>query len=76
MQLHSGFHLHIFGLKDSKNKFILIDLGTLLQILGAMYETISGLRISGIKFFMISKIVTVWDVFMKNVIWKTGRQSI
>ena len=72
MQLHSGFHLRIFGLKNSKDKFILID----FSFLGAMYETISGLRISGIKFFMISKTVTVWDVFMENVIWKTGGQSI
>ena len=38
---HSGFHLHIFVLKDSNDELILIVSGTLLQILGAIYETVS-----------------------------------
>ena len=40
-QLHSGFHLLIFDSKDSKDKLILIVSGTLLQILGSIYETVS-----------------------------------
>ena len=40
-QSHSGFHLRIFVLKDSNDELILIVSGTLLQILGAIYETVS-----------------------------------
>ena len=40
-QSHSGFHFCIFDLKDSKEELILIVSGTLLQILGAIYETVS-----------------------------------
>ena len=62
-QSHSGFHWRIFDLKDFKDELILIVSGTLLQVLGALYETVSVpchcFRIFGIKFFMISKIVTV-----------------
>ena len=36
-----GFHLRIFVLKDSNDELILIVSGTLLQILGAIYETVS-----------------------------------
>ena len=40
-QSHSGFHLRIFVLKDSNDELILIVSGTLLLILGAIYETVS-----------------------------------
>ena len=40
-QLHAAFHFCIFDLKDSKQELILIAFGTLLQILGATYETVS-----------------------------------
>ena len=38
---YSGFHLLFFVLKDSNEELILIVSGTLLQILGAIYETVS-----------------------------------
>ena len=41
LQSHSGFHFCIFDLKDSNDKRILIFSGTLLQVLGALYETVS-----------------------------------
>ena len=37
----SDLHFHIFDLEDFKNKFILILSGTLVQILGAIYEKVS-----------------------------------
>ena len=40
-QSHSGFRVRVFGLKDSNDEVILIVSGTLLQILGAVYETVS-----------------------------------
>ena len=40
-QLHSDFHFRIFDIKDSTDKLILIVSGTLLQILDAIYETVS-----------------------------------
>ena len=40
-QSHSGFHLRIFVSKDSNDELILIVFGTLLQILSAIYETVS-----------------------------------
>ena len=40
-QSHSAFYLRIFDLKESKDKLVLIVSGTLLQILGAIYETVS-----------------------------------
>ena len=40
-QLHSGFYFCTFDLKDSKDKLILIASGTLLQVLGALYQTVS-----------------------------------
>ena len=40
-ELHSGLHFCIFDLKDCKGKLILIVSGTLLQTLGAIYETVS-----------------------------------
>ena len=40
-QSHSGFHLRIFVLKDSNDELILIVSGTLLLILGVIYETVS-----------------------------------
>ena len=40
-QSHSGFRFRIFDLKDSKDELILIVSGTLLQVLGAIYETVS-----------------------------------
>ena len=36
----------------------------------------NSLKISGMMFFMISKIVTVWDIFMENVVSNAGGQSI
>ena len=39
-QSHSGFHLRIFVLKDSNDELVLTVSGTLLQILGATYETV------------------------------------
>ena len=63
-QSRSGFYFCISELKDSKNELILIFSGTLLQILGAIYEIVSVpyltgfLGISGISFFMIfSKLI-------------------
>ena len=67
-QWHFDFHFHIFDLKDSKHELFSIVIGTLLQILDAyIYETVSVphltvlgvLEYSGIKFFIILKIVTV-----------------
>ena len=40
-QSHSGFHLCIIVLKGSNDELILIVSGTLLHILGAIYETVS-----------------------------------
>ena len=40
-QSHSGFLLRIFVLKGSNDELILIVSGTLLLILGAIYETVS-----------------------------------
>ena len=40
-QSHSGLHLRIFDLKECKDELILIVSGTSLQILGAIYETVS-----------------------------------
>ena len=67
------FPFSYFDLKDSKHELFSIVIGTLLQILDAyIYETVSVphltvlgvLEYSGIKFFIILKIVTVWDVIM------------
>ena len=49
-QSHSGFHLFIFALKDCNNELILIASGTLLQILGAIYETVSVLYLTVLGF--------------------------
>ena len=49
-QSHSGFHFRIFDLKDSKDKLILIASGTLLQNLGATYETVSVLHLTLLGF--------------------------
>ena len=40
-QLHCGFHLYIFVLKDSNEKRIFIVSRILFQIFGAIYETVS-----------------------------------
>ena len=40
-QSRFGFHLRIFDLKESNDDLMLIISGTLLQILGARYETVS-----------------------------------
>ena len=39
-QSHFGFHFPIFDLKDSDNELILTVSGTLLQILGTIYQTV------------------------------------
>ena len=41
-----------------------------------LINNIDCFKISGIKYFMISKIVTVWDFFMENLVQETGGQSI
>ena len=46
-QSHSGFHFFIFVLKGCNNELILVASGTLLQILGAIYETVSYLTALG-----------------------------
>ena len=43
---HSCFHFHIFYLKDSKEDPVSIISGTLLKILGAIYEIVSVLYLT------------------------------
>ena len=49
-QSHSGFHLRIFVLKDSNDELILRVSGTLLQILGAIYETVLVPHLTVLRF--------------------------
>ena len=61
-QLHSDFDFRIFHLKDSKDKLILIVFGTLLQILGVIYETVS------VPYVMENLIQKTWEQSIQKFI--------